>query len=257
MTGAARRGIKDHGFDRTQTTGPRLRRLRPLALLPGQMPLLRFQQPCPARLRVRRRRYLNAILSELKHRAALTPERIVRSIFFGGGTPSLMAPETVGRIIEAVGHFWKLDSQAEITLEANPTSVEAGRFAAYRAAGVNRVSLGVQALNDADLKTLGRMHSVAEAMRALDIATSTFSARLVRPDLRQAGTDAAGLGGGTARSAVARAGTPVALPAHHRAGHDVRAAVRRRQAEDPRTGRRPRALGRHPGADGEGGHAGL
>jgi oxygen-independent coproporphyrinogen-3 oxidase len=120
-------------------------------------------------------RYLNAILAELRHRAALTPGRIVRSIFFGGGTPSLMAPETVARIIEAVGGNWKLDSQAEITLEANPTSVEAGRFAAYRAAGVNRVSLGVQALNDADLKMLGRMHSVAEAMRALDIATSTFS----------------------------------------------------------------------------------
>jgi oxygen-independent coproporphyrinogen-3 oxidase len=119
-------------------------------------------------------RYLAAILAELRHRAALTPGRIVRSIFFGGGTPSLMAPDTVARIIEAVGGNWKLDPQAEITLEANPTSVEAGRFAGYRAAGVNRLSLGVQALNDPDLKMLGRMHSVAEAMRALDIATSTF-----------------------------------------------------------------------------------
>ena len=119
-------------------------------------------------------RYLQAICAELKHRAALTPDRIVRSIFFGGGTPSLMAPETVARIIEAIGHNWKLDPQAEITLEANPTSVEAGRFAGYRAAGVNRVSVGVQALNDADLKMLGRMHSVEEAMRALDLAIKTF-----------------------------------------------------------------------------------
>ena len=119
-------------------------------------------------------RYLNAILIELKHRAALTRGRVVRSIFFGGGTPSLMAPDTVARIIEAVGKNWKLDPQAEITLEANPTSVEATRFAGYRAAGVNRVSVGVQALNDADLKMLGRMHSVEEAMRALDIATKTF-----------------------------------------------------------------------------------
>ncbi|MBB4198631.1 coproporphyrinogen III oxidase [Rhodoblastus sphagnicola] len=120
-------------------------------------------------------RYLSAILTELKHRAALTPGRVVRSIFFGGGTPSLMSPQTVARIIEAIGKNWKLDPQAEITLEANPTSVEATRFAGYRAAGVNRVSLGVQALNDADLKMLGRMHSVEEAMRALDVATSTFS----------------------------------------------------------------------------------
>ncbi|MCW2275590.1 coproporphyrinogen III oxidase [Rhodoblastus acidophilus] len=119
-------------------------------------------------------RYLNAILIELKHRAALTKGRVVRSIFFGGGTPSLMSPDTVARIIEAVGQNWKLDPQAEITLEANPTSVEATRFAGYRAAGVNRVSVGVQALNDADLKMLGRMHSVDEAFRALDVATKTF-----------------------------------------------------------------------------------
>lgn len=120
-------------------------------------------------------RYLNAILIELKHRAALTKGRVVRSIFFGGGTPSLMSPDTVARIIEAIGKNWRLDPQAEITLEANPTSVEASRFAGYRAAGVNRVSVGVQALNDADLKMLGRMHSVDEAMRALDVATKTFS----------------------------------------------------------------------------------
>ncbi|WP_296714589.1 radical SAM family heme chaperone HemW [Rhodoblastus sp.] len=119
-------------------------------------------------------RFLAAIQAELQHRAALTQGRQVRSIFFGGGTPSLMAPETVAAIIETIGKLWKLDPKAEITLEANPTSVEAGRFRGYRQAGVNRVSLGVQAFNDADLKMLGRMHSAEEAMRALDIAAATF-----------------------------------------------------------------------------------
>ncbi len=119
-------------------------------------------------------RFLAAMQAELKHRATLTPGRQVRSIFFGGGTPSLMAPETVAAIIETIGKLWRLDPKAEITLEANPTSVEAGRFRGYRDAGVNRVSLGVQALNDVDLKALGRMHSAQEAMRALDIAASTF-----------------------------------------------------------------------------------
>src|SRR5271157_3451290 len=119
-------------------------------------------------------RFLSGIQAELKHRATLTPGRVVRSIFFGGGTPSLMAPETVAAIIETIGRLWKLDPKAEITLEANPTSVEAGRFRGYRQAGVNRVSLGVQAMNDVDLKMLGRMHTAEEAFRALDIATATF-----------------------------------------------------------------------------------
>ena len=119
-------------------------------------------------------RFLAAIQAELKHRADLTPGRVVRSIFFGGGTPSLMAPETVATIIETIGKLWTVDPKAEITLEANPTSVEAGRFKGYRQAGVNRASLGVQAFNDADLKLLGRMHSAEEALRALDIAAATF-----------------------------------------------------------------------------------
>jgi oxygen-independent coproporphyrinogen-3 oxidase len=119
-------------------------------------------------------RFLAAIQAELKHRAALTPGRTVRSIFFGGGTPSLMAPATVASIIETVGKLWKLDRNAEITLEANPTSVEAERFKGFRAAGVNRASLGIQAMNDRDLKMLGRMHTAEEAFRALDIATATF-----------------------------------------------------------------------------------
>ena len=119
-------------------------------------------------------RYVAAFQAELAHRAALAPGRTVSSIFFGGGTPSLMRPETVAAILEAIGDNWTVAPDAEITLEANPTSVEAGRFAGYRAAGVNRVSLGVQALNDADLKILGRMHTADEALRAVEVATSIF-----------------------------------------------------------------------------------
>ena len=99
----------------------------------------------------------------------------MRSIFFGGGTPSLMRPQTVRAIIDAIAEGWSVTPGAEITLEANPTSVEAGRFRGYRAAGVNRLSIGVQALNDADLKFLGRRHTVEEARAALDVAASIFS----------------------------------------------------------------------------------
>jgi len=120
-------------------------------------------------------RYVAAFRTEIKHRAQLAPRRTVRSIFFGGGTPSLMRPQTVQAIIDAVAESWAIEPDAEVTLEANPTSVEAGRFRGYRAAGVNRVSLGVQALNDADLKFLGRRHTVAEALAALKVAASIFS----------------------------------------------------------------------------------
>jgi putative oxygen-independent coproporphyrinogen III oxidase len=119
-------------------------------------------------------RYLAAFEAEIAHRAALAPGRTVRSIFFGGGTPSLMRPQTVQGIIDAVGAAWRLDRDAEITLEANPTSVEAGRFRGYRAAGVNRLSIGVQAMNDADLKALGRKHTAAEALAAVGLASSLF-----------------------------------------------------------------------------------
>ena len=119
-------------------------------------------------------RWLAAFKAELAHRAALTGPRRVDSIFFGGGTPSLMNPRTVGGILDEIARLWSLAPGAEITLEANPTSVEAERFRGYREAGVNRVSLGVQALNDVDLRALGRMHTVAEAMAAVEIAASTF-----------------------------------------------------------------------------------
>ena len=119
-------------------------------------------------------RYVEAYRAEMAHRAAISGPRSVRSIFFGGGTPSLMKPQTIAAIIDAIGAHWQLADDIEITLEANPTSVEAERFAGYRAAGVNRVSLGVQALNDTDLKALGRTHTVAEAMAAFDIAAKNF-----------------------------------------------------------------------------------
>ena len=119
-------------------------------------------------------RYLAAFAAEIAHRASLAPGRVVRSIFFGGGTPSLMQPKTVGGVIEAIAARWPIAPDAEITLEANPTSVEAGRFRGYRAAGVNRLSIGVQALADADLVALGRRHSVEEALAAVRLAASLF-----------------------------------------------------------------------------------
>ena len=116
----------------------------------------------------------SAYLSELKRAAHETQGRVLRSVFFGGGTPSLMDPETVADVIAEIRRLWPVANDLEITLEANPGSVEAGRFKAYRAGGVNRISMGVQALNDNDLRRLGRLHTVAEARAAFDIARSTF-----------------------------------------------------------------------------------
>lgn len=119
-------------------------------------------------------RFLAAFKQEIAHWAARTKGRTVSSIFFGGGTPSLMQPGTVGGILEAISAAWTLAPGCEVTLEANPSSVEATRFRGYRAAGVNRVSLGVQSLNDTQLKFLGRLHSVAEAKTAIGIAATVF-----------------------------------------------------------------------------------
>jgi oxygen-independent coproporphyrinogen-3 oxidase len=119
-------------------------------------------------------RFAAAFARELEYFAGRTPGRTVTSVFLGGGTPSLMQPKTVAAILEAVARLWPLAADAEITLEANPGSVEAERFQGYRTAGVNRVSLGVQALDDSALKALGRIHDVAEARRAIDIARKTF-----------------------------------------------------------------------------------
>ncbi|NOC45785.1 radical SAM family heme chaperone HemW [Ruegeria sp. HKCCD7559] len=121
------------------------------------------------------KQWLSAYLSELKRSAAETPDRVLNTIFFGGGTPSLMAPETVAAVIDTARALWRPANDMEITLEANPGSVEAGRFAAYRDAGVNRVSMGIQAMNDEDLRRLGRIHTAAEARAAFDIARNCFN----------------------------------------------------------------------------------
>ncbi len=119
-------------------------------------------------------RYAAALARELDYMAALAPGRTVRSVFFGGGTPSLMEPVVVETVLDAIARNWPVADDVEVTLEANPTSVEADRFAGYRTAGVNRVSLGIQALNDTDLRFLGRLHTRAEALGALKLARSVF-----------------------------------------------------------------------------------
>jgi putative oxygen-independent coproporphyrinogen III oxidase len=119
-------------------------------------------------------RFSRAFAREIETTAARTPGRQVSSIFLGGGTPSLMRPQTVGSILDAIGKHWRVAPDLEVTLEANPTSVEATRFRGYRTAGVNRVSLGVQALDDASLKALGRLHTAREALDAVAIARTAF-----------------------------------------------------------------------------------
>ena len=119
-------------------------------------------------------RWKNAFLAEIDRVFAQTPGRVLSSVFFGGGTPSLMPPDLVGAILERVKSSGPVANDLEVTLEANPTSVEAGRFGGFRDAGVNRVSIGVQALNDTDLRALGRMHTADEARAAFELARATF-----------------------------------------------------------------------------------
>jgi len=118
--------------------------------------------------------WAEALAAEAACMRRLTGPRTADTVFFGGGTPSLMPPAGVDRMIGEIDRLWGLASDAEITLEANPTSVEAAKFRDYAAAGVNRVSIGVQALNDADLQTLGRTHTAAEARAAFDMARGAF-----------------------------------------------------------------------------------
>jgi putative oxygen-independent coproporphyrinogen III oxidase len=139
------------------------------------------QSKCPycdfnsyARRTLGEEQYLAAALRELRHYREATGARSVSSIFFGGGTPSLMAPETVAALLDDVAVLWSVEPGCEITLEANPSSAEASRFEAYRLAGVNRVSIGVQSLSDEQLRFLGRRHTAAEARRALDMAARLF-----------------------------------------------------------------------------------
>ncbi len=119
-------------------------------------------------------RFARAFATEIAATAERAAGRTVSTVFLGGGTPSLMQPATVGAVLDAIGRHWSVAPDVEVTLEANPTSVEATRFRGYRAAGVNRVSLGVQALNDVELKELGRMHTVQEALDAVAIARAAF-----------------------------------------------------------------------------------
>lgn len=124
--------------------------------------------------RIDQRAWLFAYRSEIARIAVQTGPRLLNSVFFGGGTPSLMQAETVAGILDAVRDAWPIANDIEITLEANPGSVDAARFNDYAAAGVNRVSMGLQALNDADLRRLGRTHTVDEARRAFDVARAIF-----------------------------------------------------------------------------------
>ncbi len=118
--------------------------------------------------------FATALANELRWFAGQTKGRTVTSIFFGGGTPSLMPPDAVGHVLDAIGGLWTVSEEVETTLEANPTSIEAENFRGYRTAGVNRVSVGVQALNDGDLKALGRQHSAGEAIAAFRLAARIF-----------------------------------------------------------------------------------
>ena len=120
-------------------------------------------------------RWKRAYLSEIERYAEMLPNRVLNTVYFGGGTPSLMDPSVVSDVLERIRKSWPVANDLEVTLEANPGSVEAGRFSAYADAGVSRVSMGVQALNDADLHKLGRIHSVAEAYQAFDIARKFFN----------------------------------------------------------------------------------
>ncbi len=174
-------------------------------------------------------RFVRAFANEIAATAARVPGRTVSTIFFGGGTPSLMQPSTIAAVLDAIARHWRVASNAEITLEANPTSVEATRFRGYRTAGVNRVSLGVQALDDRVLTELGRMHSAREALDAVAIARTVFgrySFDLIyaRPNQEpKAWADELKRGAGRGRRAS------VALPIDDRAGDAVRRTSRRRQ----------------------------
>lgn len=124
--------------------------------------------------RIDQTRWLKAYLAEIDRVGQQTAGLRLQSVFFGGGTPSLMDPETVFAILDRVRATWVVANDWEVTLEANPGSAEAGKFRTFRSAGVNRLSMGVQALNDTDLKRLGRLHTAAEAVAAFDVARSCY-----------------------------------------------------------------------------------
>jgi len=151
-------------------------------------------------------RWRVALAAEINHFAALVPNHEVTSIFFGGGTPALMDPATVGALIAQVAAHWPLATDVEITLEANPTSAEAARFAAFAANGVNRLSLGVQALDDEALAALGRRHDAAMALDALAMARAVFDRVSFDLIYARPGQDAAGWAGELRRALDLSAG---------------------------------------------------
>ena len=128
-----------------------------------------------ARRTIGEEEFLKAARAELRHYAGRTAGRLVTSIFFGGGTPSLMAPTTVAALLAEIASLWPVEQGCEITLEANPSSADAGRFAGYSEAGVNRLSLGIQSFDDDALRFLGRAHSTNDARQALDTAARYFT----------------------------------------------------------------------------------
>ena len=160
-----------------------------------------------------------ALLEDMRHEARLAGGEPLTSVFFGGGTPSLMEPGLVATLLQEAEALFGFADGIEITLEANPSSVEAARFAALAAAGVNRVSLGLQSLDDRALQFLGRLHNAAEALTALDVAQRHFAR--VSFDLIYAlpGHSLAAWKGELERALSFGTGSPVALPADHRAGH--------------------------------------
>ena len=196
-----------------------------------------------------------ALLADLAHEARLLPGRTLTSIFFGGGTPSLMEPATVAAVIDAAREHWAPADDLEITLEANPNSVEAARFADLAAAGVNRLSLGLQSFDDEALAFLGRAHSAREGLRALEIAQSNF--RRVSFDLIYA--LARRHRGRLVRDARPGAGArhvaPVALPADDRAGHALRQRWSRSGEFEPLDADAPRRSVRADRRDDVGGRA--
>ena len=200
------------------------------------------------------RAYLAALLDDLEFAARDCAGRELVSVFFGGGTPSLFAAESVGRILERAGRLFASAADLEVTLEANPGTVERGRFADYRAAGVNRVSLGAQSFDDERLAALGRIHSSRETLAAVAELHAAGPRQLQsRSHVRAAGADARGRARGSRAGAASRAGAPVALPAHAGARHGVRAPA---AAAAGRRGRL-RDAGRLRVAPGRGGPAAV
>lgn len=123
---------------------------------------------------INEKEWRDAYIKEIDRTAQLTGLRSVNSIFIGGGTPSLMSPSIVGALLEKIASVWQMESDCEITLEANPTALEADKMWGFKASGVNRISMGIQSLNDKDLKRLGRLHTAKEALKSFDVAQKVF-----------------------------------------------------------------------------------